>query len=317
MSRNFISLDVVYNGEMVTQLTSKLIYTFFTQLLFEFLAVNCQKTSEGYCPFPSPPKNAVMSAQSYLNEFTSDGFPAFERVFFICRVGYRQTSGAPMWSICLKSGRWWPETQKAGNCTREIRTRRIECQGQFRCRKDLQCIDRKLRCDCKPDCRDGTDEVGCNNPKKMIFINPKNKKTGVITSPNYPFGYPKTEFKCRFLFFTETSYRIRLKFEEFALRGVENSKCLDYIKLSGIHDIYLRKFDVDLGGKTRSLAAQEGRKDGVMRCGKNSFGNVVSNTSRLEMQVRETFRVSQNFCCFCGRCGGAIHLIVSFSIPLH
>ena len=219
-----------------------------------------------------------------------------------------------MWSICLKSGRWWPETQKAGNCTREIRTRRIECQGQFRCRKDLQCIDRKLRCDCKPDCRDGTDELRCNNPRKMIVINPKDKTTGVITSPNYPFGYPKTEFRCRFLFYTETSYRIRLKFEEFALRGVENSKCLDYIKLSGIHDIYLRKFDIDNGGKTRTLAGQERRKDGVMSCGKKGFGNVISNTSRLEMQVSEGPSVSQKVCPVFWPLRRSLHSIVPFSV---
>lgn len=255
-------------------------------LLLQFsvavIAIFAQDSYESSCPYPVPPKHAVLSAQSYLDEFNFNGFQAYQRVDFICRVGYRQTKGA-MWSICGVSGRWYPDTRKAGECARELRTGEIECKGQFRCRKDLQCIDRKLRCDCKSDCRDGTDEIGCKNPKQFVFVNPAGrKKSGVLTSPNYPLGYVKSQFECHFIFYTDPSYRIKLSFEDFSLREKKGEVCVDFIKISGAHDTYknLKKAEGDSGLHFHRT------KQSIVSCGDRSFGVVVSNNSQLDMVVR-------------------------------
>ena len=186
-----------------------------------------------------------------------------------------------MWSICTVSGRWYPDTQsrKVGLCSREIRTGPIECMGRFRCRKDLQCIDRKLRCDCKPDCRDGTDEIGCKNPKKRIFVDPNTGQgAGVLTSPNYPYGYPKVDFQCKFYLYADPKYRIRLRFEEFSLRGASGGKCTDYLRISGINSVYWT---------AAGRSSYTGRiSEGLTRCGRNSFNTVISNSSRLEILVK-------------------------------
>eukprot|EP00795_Rhopilema_esculentum_P003682 gene3682-14945_t len=267
-------------------LVDKLIFVRIVQFLFTLVVVSGQQNYETGCPYPVPPDHAVLSAQSYLDEFNFNGFQAYQRVHFICRVGYRHTKGS-MWSICGISGRWYPDTRKAGECSREIRTGEIECKGRFRCRKDLQCIDRKLRCDCNADCRDGTDEIGCKNPKKMIFINPKSKKTaGIITSPNYPLGYPRTNFRCRFLFYTDPSYRIKINFEEFSLKVKDKGQCVDYVRLSGIHKNYLEKLTA--AGFRQIPTSKDGKSQVVTSCGKENFGDVLSNNSRLEMSVRLT-----------------------------
>ena len=267
-------------------LVDKLKFVRIVQFLLTLVVVSGQQNYETGCPYPVPPDHAVLSAQSYLDEFNFNGFQAYQRVHFICRVGYRHTKGS-MWSICGISGRWYPDTRKAGECSREIRTGEIECKGRFRCRKDLQCIDRKLRCDCNADCRDGTDEIGCKNPKKMIFINPKSKKTaGIITSPNYPLGYPRTNFRCRFLFYTDPSYRVKINFEEFSLKVKDKGQCLDYVRLTGIHKNYLEKLTA--AGFRQIPTSKDGKSQTVTSCGKENFGDVLSNSSRLEMAVKLT-----------------------------
>lgn len=249
------------------------------QFLIVLVAVSVRRSHQTSCPYPVPPKHAVLSAQSYLDEFNFNGFQAYQRVDFICRVGYRKTKGA-MWSICGVSGRWYPDTRQAGECTRELRTGEIECKGRFRCRKDLQCIDRRLRCDCKPDCRDGTDEIGCKNPKKFIFMNPAVRKTsGVLTSPNYPLGYAKRDFHCHFIFYTDPAYRVKLSFEDFALRGKVGGKCEDYVKMSGFSEAYLSKF------RTTSNIESDARLSAT-HCGDRSFDVIISNNSQLDMFVR-------------------------------
>eukprot|EP00794_Sanderia_malayensis_P019488 gene19488-21413_t len=223
--------------------------------------------ANGVCPYPIGPAHSVLSALSYLDRYNFNGFQPYQRVKFVCRAGYKNTKGS-MWSICLVSGRWYPDTQKTGVCTREIRTRPVQCMKQFKCRKDLQCIDRKLRCDCKPDCRDGTDEIGCKNPKNFIFAtSASNAKSGVLTSPNFPFGYPKTDFRCTFKFFAAANKRIEVKFEEFSLRENVDGKCMDFIRLNGMSDAMIDK-------------------DRIVRCGKDSFKTVISNSSDLEIQVK-------------------------------
>ena len=254
-----------------------MINTLSSQVFIAVVVVFARESYETTCPYPVPPKHAVLSAQSYLDEFNFNGFQVYQRVVFICRVGYRQTKGA-MWSICGVSGRWYPDTRHAGECSRELRTGEIECKGRFRCRKDLQCIDKKLRCDCKPDCRDGTDEIGCKNPKKFIFINPAGRKTsGVLTSPNYPLGYARNDFRCHFVFYTDPAYRVKLSFEDFSLRGKTKGKCLDYVKIIGIHKIYKKKLDSN---------AKDQKS--IIHCGSRSFDAVISNSSQLEMFVRLT-----------------------------
>ena len=256
-----------------------------THLFIALVAVFAQRSHETSCPYPVPPKHAVLSARSYLDEFNFNGFQAYQRVDFICRVGYRQTKGG-MWSICGVSGRWYPDTRQAGECTRELRTGESECKGQFRCRKDLQCIDRKLRCDCKPDCRDGTDEIDCKNPKKTIFIRPVGRKnSGVLTSPNYPLGYTKNDFQCHFIFYTDPAYRIKVSFEDFSLREKSKGRCLDYVKLSGVNAVYKKKFENEVLGDSKT-----DKTSGIVSCGGGGkkFGVIVSNSSQLEMFVRLT-----------------------------
>lgn len=255
-----------------------------THLFLAFIAVFAQQSHETNCPYPVPPKHAVLSARSYLDEFNFNGFQAYQRVDFICRVGYRHTKGG-MWSICGVSGRWYPDTRQAGECARELRTGKIECKGRFRCLKDLQCIDRKLRCDCKADCRDGTDEVGCKNPKKIIFISPVDrKKSGVLTSPNYPLGYAKKDFHCHFIFYSDLAYRIKLSFEDFSLRERSKGRCLDYVKVIGVDDIYTKKFE----SNAKDSSTKTDKKSSIVSCGNMKFGTVISNNSQLEMVVRLT-----------------------------
>ena len=250
-----------------------------SRLFVALLAVLVRFSHETNCPYPVPPKHAVLSARSYLDEFNFNGFQAYQRVDFICRVGYRQTKGA-MWSICGVSGRWYPDTRQAGECTRELRTGEIECKGRFRCRKDLQCIDRKLRCDCKPDCRDGTDEIGCKNPKKIIYISPAGqKKSGVLTSPHYPYGYARNDFRCHFMFYTDPAYRIKLSFEDFSLKErSKTGRCMDYVKVVGVNGVYKKKFEYEAKGK----------KTAITSCGRSKFDVIVSNSSQLDMVVRLT-----------------------------
>ena len=248
------------------------------------------------CPRPIPPKNAVISYiqadRKYPDDSNSKGYGVheyheYDAVHFRCKEGHSQLDYSAMYITCGSDGEWFPKIENAGKC---IANKDIgKCKDSFLCKASDTCISASKKCDCYPDCSDGSDEKNCKVKERHITARTTRRDlsdvsgrddNGIITSPNYPIKYPR-DFSCIYHISTFPNHRIEIDFREFSIPQKVDGKCTDYVRVSGLHPYYFSRHVKD---STRLYSGKQIEKYET-RCGEDYNGKVYSNFSHVAINI--------------------------------
>ena len=312
--RNFISStrftktlvdDRIDNVRMVDKTFLSLCIT--CKIIFYFITgINGMTPKPRYlntCPRPITPKYAKIShvetsstrfhGRSGNTSFEVGEYKEQDMVYYYCKEGYSQVHAATMYITCDSNGKWFPQIYKIAKCIPNKSFDRCT-NGLFLCRASKQCVSGHKRCDCINDCVDGSDELGCTDRRKYIMATSSGRNSaGIITSEGYPLFYPNN-YTCIYHIYTLQDYHLEIKFVEFDLPRRIDLKCIDFIRLIGLHP-------KSIGRRKRKNTFQKKQILDFLntKCGKDKFKKVFSNLTHIEIDVSlghvSTSRVYRGF----------------------